>query len=222
MEVRLFAYKLTNDSGFAPNPFWGRLTLATCKPLIRLHKHEGDWIAGFTSSELCGHPVGRERLICLMQVKEKIPIAQYFRDSRFARKIPQPKSLRAIDRVGDNIYKPKREPASAPSDFIQLNNDHHFDGRGQCSVGASQRHDLSGLNVLIAERFVYFGSEALVIPEPIRPEIPLGQSAHGVRTKDVSRAKVFIDYVFERAGRRRIHGPPHKWAPGDGSWRESE
>ena len=29
--MRLFAYKMTHDTGFAPNPFWGYLTLATCK-----------------------------------------------------------------------------------------------------------------------------------------------------------------------------------------------
>ena len=31
-DVRLFSYKMTNDSGFAPNPFGLTLTLATCKP----------------------------------------------------------------------------------------------------------------------------------------------------------------------------------------------
>ena len=30
--VRLFACKMTRDTGFAPNPFWGYLTLATRKP----------------------------------------------------------------------------------------------------------------------------------------------------------------------------------------------
>ena len=50
--IRLFSYKLTNDGGFAPNPFWGALTLATCKPQIRLSKRIGDWIAGFSSGTL--------------------------------------------------------------------------------------------------------------------------------------------------------------------------
>jgi Nucleotide modification associated domain 2 len=61
--MRLFSYKMTNDSGFAPNPFWGRLTLATCKPEIRKAKRVGDWIAGFTSRELCRDPIGSERLV---------------------------------------------------------------------------------------------------------------------------------------------------------------
>ena len=33
--MRLFAYKMTHDTGFAPNPFWGWMTLATCKSQIR-------------------------------------------------------------------------------------------------------------------------------------------------------------------------------------------
>jgi hypothetical protein len=52
--MRLFAYKMTHDTGFAPNPFHGACTLATCKPQIRLHKRVGDWIAGFTSKRLNG------------------------------------------------------------------------------------------------------------------------------------------------------------------------
>ena len=52
--IRLFSYKLTNDSGFAPNPFGRVMTLATCKPKIRQSKIPGDWIAGFTSGHLNG------------------------------------------------------------------------------------------------------------------------------------------------------------------------
>lgn len=86
--MRLFSYKMTNDSGFAPNPFGCTLTLATCKPQIRRYKKEGDWIAGFTSVKLAGHEVGSERLIYLMRVAEKLPMWEYFWDSRFRDKIP--------------------------------------------------------------------------------------------------------------------------------------
>lgn len=66
--MRLFSYKMTHDTGFAPNPFGHTLTLATCKPQIRRSKKQGDWIAGFTSKALTGDRVGEERLIYLMQV----------------------------------------------------------------------------------------------------------------------------------------------------------
>jgi hypothetical protein len=69
---------MTNNSGFAPNPFFGVLTMATCKPGMRKSKRRGDWIAGFTSKQLCGDEVGEERLVFLMQVTDKIPISNYF------------------------------------------------------------------------------------------------------------------------------------------------
>ena len=62
--MRLFSYKMTHDSGFAPNPFGYTSTLATCKPQIRLHKSVDDWIAGFTSRTLAGHGIPVSRIGC--------------------------------------------------------------------------------------------------------------------------------------------------------------
>ena len=86
--ARLFSYKLTHDTGFAPNPFFGVCTLATCKPRIRESKRVGDWIAGFTSKRLGGDEVGSERLVYLMQIAEKLPFERYHSDPRFVAKIP--------------------------------------------------------------------------------------------------------------------------------------
>ena len=33
--MQLISYKVKHDTGFAPNPYFGILTLATCKPAIR-------------------------------------------------------------------------------------------------------------------------------------------------------------------------------------------
>ena len=117
---RLFSYKMTDDTGFAPNPFWGELTLATCKPHIRLRKKVGDWIAGFTSSVLCGDPVGDEKLVFLMNVDTKLSIAEYFFNPRYKNKIPDPHHKLHVRRVGDNIYR----PVSSDGDFEQLPNYH--------------------------------------------------------------------------------------------------
>lgn len=219
--LRLFAYKMSHDSGFAPNPFWGHLTLATCKPQIRLHKRKGDWIAGFSSGELCGDAVGKERLVYLMQVNKRIPMAQYYGDPTFAEKIPRRRGARHIDRLGDNIYRPRHEPATAPSDFEQIPNDHHYNTANCSPDRDAQAHDLSGGFVLVADRFVYFGSKPLSLPSAIRPTVPVGQSSQGWRTKDEKRARDFIAHVFREARGRRIVVPPsHKWPDGDESWRE--
>jgi hypothetical protein len=219
--VRLFSYKLTHDSGFAPNPFWEVLTLATCKPQIRRYKREGDWIAGFTSAQLCADAPGQERLVYLMQVEHKLSIAEYSRDPRFAKKIPIVDSPRQIERAGDNIYRPKRASARAPADFTQLPNENHYDGAKGCAIGDNQRHDVSGEYVLAGSQFAYFGGTPLEIPSALRPHLPRGQSAHGVRTYDSERASRFVEYVFERARGRRILSAPHGWERDDESWREA-
>ena len=216
--MRLFSYKMTDDSGFAPNPFWGRLTLATCKPEIREAKRVGDWIAGFTSGKLCGDPVGSERLVYLMQVAEKIPIGDYFLDPEFHNKFPTNDSL--VGRRGDNIYRPRKKGAVLPGDFEQLNNESHYDEPALCSVGESRRTDVGGKFVLLADRFVYFGRDALNIPREVRPKIPKGQHPSGYQTHDVELARLFIDYVLSEAKSKRILGPPTSWEPGDESWKE--
>ena len=47
----LFSYVVRFDSGFAPNPFYGYCTLATCKPRIRKAAGVGDWVVGSGSND---------------------------------------------------------------------------------------------------------------------------------------------------------------------------
>jgi hypothetical protein len=224
----LFSYKMTHDSGFAPNPFGGVLTIATCKPQIRLYKNRGDWIAGFTSGTLNGDSVGQERLIYLMQVEDKLTFADYFCDPSYNYKIPrlpksagpdagsqkrscEPKRLTsarpAILMAGDNIYEPL--PGGG---FKQVPNRNHNERH--------KEHDLSGEFVLLSLKFVYFGSDAIVIPHEVRPSIPAGQSGHGSRTHDEDRARRFIEYVFSHS-RSGVLAAPQDWPDGDFSWNET-
>ena len=208
--MRLFAYKMTHDTGFAPNPFWGYLTLATCKPKIREHKRPGDWIAGFTSTALCGDWVGDERLVFLMQVEEKVALADYFRDRRFESRIPRDRPATNVYRCGDNIYRPLVPNARDAREFEQLPNCHH---------GPEEKdHDLNGLHALITRRFAYFGVEALPVPRHVRPYVPAGQSAHGTETRDPTRVESFIDYVFSVAD-SPVMARPHQWPRRDASWK---
>ena len=201
--MRLFSYKLTNDSGFAPNPFFGALTVATCKPRIRKSKRVGDWIAGFTSRELCGDAVGEERLIYLMQVTDKILISEYFSRPDFQNKIPDLSRKEFVYQAGDNIYKLQ------DNDFIQLpNRNHTLDHKF---------HDLSGEFVLVSTKFYYFGREPLPIPDHLRPEVPMGQSAHGSLTHNPERATEFINFVTKNS-EVGVRNAPHKWPSNDKSW----
>ena len=200
--MRLFSYKMTNDSGFAPNPFGLTLTLATCKPGIRRCKDEGDWIAGFTSKKLAGHEVGSERLIHLMRVAEKLPMRDYFSDSRFQDKIPDMSARGPVAKAGDNIYRPLRPDADGKADdFAQLPNANH----NECD----RRRDVSGRYVLIADEFYYFGASALDLPPECRPEVPPRQSPHG-KESPPKQARCFVDYIRSRCQPGR-HGDPHRW-----------
>jgi len=201
--MRLFSYKLQVDSGFAPNPFWEVLTLATCKPQIRKSKQIGDWIAGFTSKALCGDNVGHERLIFLMRVTDKLSISQYFSHPDFQLKIPDLTRKEFVYQAGDNIYKPQ------DNGFMQLTNRNH--------TLDDITHDVSGKFVLFSTQFHYFGKNPIRIPKHLRPTIPKGQSAHGWLTHDDERAKKFVAFITEKylIG---VHSSPHYWPHNDLSW----
>jgi len=202
--MRLFSYKLTHDTGFAPNPFGETLTLATCKPGIRKSKRKGDWIAGFTSKQLTAgrDHVGSERLIYLMKVGEKLRFRDYFIDERFQDKIPDMSAKDTKAKAGDNIYQPLHTDALALLDFKQLDNPNH-------PPPHNKKHDLSGEYVLIADEFYYFGKSALQLPGDIRPKVPPGMSRYGFLT-DVAKAEKFIEYI-RRKYKPGIHGHPHCW-----------
>ena len=97
--MRLFSYVVARDYGFAPNPFFGVCTLATCKPRIRKAAVCGDLIIGTGSktSERDGH------LVFAMRVSEALTFNEYWSDERFVRKRPNLQgSLKQA--FGDNIY----------------------------------------------------------------------------------------------------------------------
>jgi len=148
---------MSTDKGFAPNPFWGYCTLATCKPTIRRTAQRGDWVAGFRRD-----PDSRElRLVHAMEVTEApMPFQQYDTDRRFLRKRPVWKS-RAVERCGDNIY------------FLLSNGG--FGQRQSFHNSTHMERDLRGRFVLVSRNFYYFGSAARAVPSSIRGVQPKGQ-----------------------------------------------
>ncbi|MEJ8859117.1 hypothetical protein WKW79_31415 [Variovorax robiniae] len=149
-------YKLTHDSGFAPNPFHGYLTLATCKPAVRRARQRGEWVAGFASKELVdrssrdGIDLPFQGLIYLARVEEVMPLHDYFHDPRFRSKQPKEGRGTLVERCGDNIYY--REPSGRH--YLQLRNEHHPPGETD--------HDTGGRNALVASEFYYFGRNAFM------------------------------------------------------------
>ena len=78
---------MDHDYGFAPNPFHGTLSLATCKGLQLRHNSHlkiGDWIVGLGSVAMGN--LGR--IIYAMQVEKKITFDQYWDDPQYQIKKP--------------------------------------------------------------------------------------------------------------------------------------
>jgi len=78
--MKLYSYIVARDFGFAPNPFYGCCTLATCKPRIRKSASIGDWVVGTgakTKYNLAEH------IIYAMKVDEVMDFDSYWKDPRF-------------------------------------------------------------------------------------------------------------------------------------------
>lgn len=153
---RIFSYKVVYDIGFAPNPFHGTCTLATCKPKVRAKAAVGDWVIGVGSH--AQRTTGQ--IVYAMEVAERLTFDEYWTDPRFQRKkVDLHGSLKY--RYGDNVYHRDAEgqwqqsvcrhslPDGSP------NPDH---------VAKDTRADC----VLIASRFTYWGGEGPTIPATLR------------------------------------------------------
>ncbi len=199
--MRVFAYILAHDGGFAPNPFHGVLTLACCKPAIRRTARPGDWVIGITPKRL-GH-----RLAYAMQVAEVLPMADYFDAPRFAAKKPDWSGRRGrMARCGDNCYR-----LLADGQYEVLPSAHN--PRNE-SVTVRANRDLRGRNVLVAKRYVYHGGDAAAIPAELAFMIPgRGHRARFTETQ-VEAIERFVSGLPQG-----VQAPPREWPEGDASWR---
>ncbi|MGE4544282.1 MAG: hypothetical protein AB7D06_09240 [Pedobacter sp.] len=146
----LYAYSITRDFGFAPNPFHGICTLATCKPGIRKSANVGDWVLGVGGSKMRD---ASRKCILLMKITKKISFQEYWEDPSYSIK----KSLRNGSRVrmlGDNIYHKESN-----ANWVQEDSHH------SCPDGTINHvnlaRDTKSDNVLISNYFLYFGDAAI-------------------------------------------------------------
>ncbi|MDY0383873.1 hypothetical protein [Trichlorobacter sp.] len=242
--MKLISYKMSDDSGFAPNPFFGVLTLATCKAGIRRSstRKEGDWIAGFGSKSMCGDEVGNERLIFLMEVKEKIPLENYYKSYPPKRPIPRGNSTHVagtIKNVRRGCCGSRQEDSNSVADLRKDRGDNIYRFVGNTYEVLPNRfhpaekpehkvRDISGRYVLISTNFYYFGGgyeadgrTGYFLPEAIqRPNLVPGQSGYGTITEGSEIP--LIKYIQERFKKNGIYGRPFRWPPNNESWKKDE
>lgn len=152
--MKLFSYVITRDHGFAPNPFGGCCTLATCKPLLRKQAQPGDWVIG-TGSKVAGL---KGRLIYVMRVDEKLTFDEYWNDPRFvAKKSVFNSGLKHC--FGDNVYH--HDPATG--EWLQEDSHHSLEGGGINITNLET--DTRWPYVLVSYHYRYFGSNHVALPE---------------------------------------------------------
>jgi hypothetical protein len=206
--MTLYSYIVKHDSGFAPNPFFGYCTLACCKPGIRKHAREGDWIVGLTPrAKGAGN-----KIVYLMEVEESLSFDDYWRDPRFRQKRPR-LDTGIARKCGDNIYKPLPN-----GDYRQLPSAHSKPKFGNGEDGENKERDVfNGERVLVSRNFVYFGSKPKELP-PELERLRVGRSYRRNFPPDVKAA--FRQFV---SGLRKfgVIARPHGWHSDDGSWKGS-
>ncbi len=149
-------YVVVRDFGFAPNPFHGYCTLATCKPRIRNPAKVGDWVIGMGTPRL--KAVGR--CIYAMCITEKITFNEYWTSPKYLDKKPIRNGSRKM-MVGDNIYyfDPVQE------EWFQADS-HHSNADGSLNPH-NLATDTKSDKVLISNHFFYFGREAPFVPNDL-------------------------------------------------------
>ena len=181
--LTLYSDVVARDFGFAPNPFYGICTLATCKPRIRKPAKIGDWILGTGSKTR-----GREgRVVFAMRVSGHLTFDQYWKDPRFSEKKPNMRGSKK-QAFGDNIYHRDGKTGR----WRQADSHHsHPDGTpNQRNI----KNDTQADRVLFSDDFVYWGGSGPAIPKRFRNFD--GHDICGKRNhKNNFPAKMIVDFV---------------------------
>lgn len=189
--ARCFSYIVARDYGFAPNPFHGVMTLATCKPKIRKSAQVGDYIIG--------HAVKNHshKLIFMMKVTEVSIFDKYWEDLRFQNKKPIMNGS-LVTKYGDNIYHHEN------GKWIQSDSHHSLD-RGEPNPLNIEKDTKTTDRVLISTDFIYLGKSMLSLPKELRGYI---HKTRGHRCVPISIAEKIWNYLCERFPERGLIDDP--------------
>jgi len=153
---RVYIYVVARDFGFAPNPFHGFCTLATCKPRIRRKAEMGDWVIGMGGDRL--NATGK--CIYAMRVSAKVNFNEYWTNPAYMDKKPVRNGSRKM-MVGDNIYY-----FDSANQKWQQADSHHSNTDGSINIH-NLENDTQTDKMLISDHFVFFGTEAPVVPKSL-------------------------------------------------------
>lgn len=202
--TNLYSYVVRYDSGFAPNPFYGYCTLATCKPKIRSSANVGDWVVGCGSNSQDVRRGGH--LVYAMRVSETLTFSEYNADPRFESKKPYRYGSRKQS-CGDNIYY-----RSLGGQAWQQRDSFHSHADGSINRDHVSR-DTGTNRVLISDRYIYFGGEGPEFPPFLRDQTgrPLCKSGIGYTTFDDQQLIANFEQWIDSFGAVGYQGAPFEW-----------
>lgn len=180
---RIYIYVVARDFGFAPNPFHGYCTLATCKPRLRNVARVDDWVIGMGGSRL----KATGQCVYAMRITEKITFNEYWKNPVYLDKKPIRNGSRRM-LVGDNIYR-----FSVEEDKWYQADSHHSHDDGSVNL-KNLITDTQSSNVLISNHFFYFGSEAPIVPAHLLRSIGY-RNKRNHRTFDFTTAGSLIQWL---------------------------
>lgn len=202
--TNIYSYVVRYDSGFAPNPFYGYCTLATCKPSIRRSAYVGDWVIGCGSNEQSIKRGGY--LVYAMRVTEIMTFDEYNEDERFVLKQPFRNGSRKQS-CGDNIYF-----RSTPLSIWQQRDSFHSKEDGTIQLNHVARD--TGVNrVLISEDFIYFGGEGPKLPEKFVDNRDRSLCKRGIGYSKFNDPQLISDFEQWFLGQKEkgFVGFPYEW-----------
>jgi hypothetical protein len=202
--TRIYSYVVRYDSGFAPNPFYGFCTLATCKPDIRRAARVGDWVVGSGSDNKIVRRGGH--LVYAMRVTDIKTFGEYNKDSRFSAKRPYRTGSRKQS-CGDNIYY-----RSADDTGWCQRDSFHAQANGDLNPQHVAR-DTGVDRVLISDDFVYFGGEGPTFPAGLRDAAgrPLCKRGIGRSVFDDPELVASLEHWVDGLGPPGYQGAPFEW-----------
>lgn len=186
--AKAFSYVVSRDYGFAPNPFYEVLTLATCKPKIRKMASVEDFIIGNA-----GVAHGR-KLIYMARVSEVMTFDQYWNDPRFERKKPAMNgSLKT--KYGDNVYHHGKD-----GEWIQEDS-HHSNDDGSVNT-SNLKHDTETTDrILVCKEFVYLGRSMIDFPDEFDCCVCKNRGHHRVVYEDAQKLWNFLKVQYPTGGK---------------------
>jgi hypothetical protein len=224
-------YRMTHDTGFAPNPFWGYCTLAACTPNHQRAKLcQGDFVIGVEGLGLAkkrrqkGYKSQVEQsLVYVMEVEETLDLESYFQDSRFQGK-KYKNGNGWIKRRGDNVYYRENgefrwirghfhEHKDKKLKFVncyEIRNEYKKlkEEKGYGVIA----QDLKGNIVFISKKFMYFGDLCISFENFFLPLLKNGRSFKYSHDGDglLEEFKEFIGRLKNKYGYGQHGDPIHR------------